>query len=126
MGPPKSEDVSLKDHFEQRQAANERLADERWKAHQEVHTMGQRAIDAALVTLNIRLEGMNEFRAQILKERTEFLKTQVYDVEHKALEGKVDSQQKWQDNMSGRLWMLGTFILAINVLVGFVLRLWGK
>jgi hypothetical protein len=126
MGPLKSEDVSLKDHFEHRLQAIEDMENERWEAHREVHAMGQRAIDAALVTLNVRLEGMNEFRAQILKERSEFVKQQVFDVEHKAIEAKVDSQGRWQDNMSGRLWMLGAFILAINLLVGFVFRLLGK
>lgn len=88
--------------------------------------MGQRAIDAALITLNIRLESMNEFRAQILKERGEFLKQQVYDIEHAALEKRVSDHGKWIDNMNGRLWGLGVFILVINIAVGLLLKFWGK
>ena len=126
MGPRKDDEVSVADHFKERLEFVQRIQEERWEAHKEVHAMGQRAIDSALVTLNIRLEGMNEFRAQILKERGDFVKQPVYDSQRAALEAKVDVQGKWIDNMTGRLWMLGAFILVINILVGFLFRLWGK
>ena len=103
MGPRGEDVISLKAnfeqrlekledaHLEQRLKAMEKLEDARWDAHREVHTMGQLAIDEALKTLNLRLEAMNEFRSQIYQERSEFLKHDIYDSEHKTLETRFES-----------------------------------
>lgn len=121
-----SDRVSLKEHFEERLEAQGKLQDERWKAHYAVHLAQLEEKKAALATMSIRLEGMNEFRAQMANEREQFVKQDIYFSEHKALELKVDGQGKWIDNMSGRFWMFGAMLVAINIVIGFLFRVWGK
>jgi len=50
------------------------------------------AVDIALVDLNRRLEGMNEFRAQIQNERGSFLLKETYDSRHQLLESQINLQ----------------------------------
>jgi hypothetical protein len=121
-----SEEISLKEHFEQIIKAEVKLEDERWKAHYAVHLAEAEEKKAALATMSIRLEGMNEFRAQMAKEREQYLKQDIYMSEHKALETKVQDNAEWISNMSGRLWMLGAMLIAINIVIGFLFRFWGK
>ncbi len=134
MGPRKDgEDISFKEHFEEKLTSIENLESERWRAHREVHEMGQLALDAAVRALDVRLESMNEFRAQISQERSNFLPQQVYDTEHRALENKIDVKteanekrisvmEKWQSNMDGRFWMLGTLLTAVTISLNLAFR----
>jgi hypothetical protein len=126
MGPRSENDIPFREHFEQRIQALERLEDERWKSHEEVHAMGQRAIDAAVTALNLRLENMNEFRAQILNERGLFLKQEVYDIERRAQQAKMAEHSKWIDNMNGKLFGAGLIILGLSTVIGLLLRFWSK
>jgi hypothetical protein len=121
-----SDGVSLKEHFEGLLSAEAKLEDERWKAHYAVHLAEAEEKKAALATMAIRLEGMNEFRAQMAKEREQYLKQDIYVSEHHALEVKVTSNGEWISNMSGRLWMLGAMLITINILIGFAFRFLGK
>ncbi len=119
MGPISEQDIIalLREHFEQRLekledahlaqrlGAIEKLEDSRWAAHKDVHDMGQRAIDEAVKTLNTRLEGMNEFRAQIYQERTEFVKVPIFDSkvqnfdsEYKILESRFETAMEKNSN----------------------------
>jgi hypothetical protein len=127
MVPPRNEnEVSFREYIDNRFKAIEQRFEERWKAHEEIHAMGQRALDTALLRSDDKFESVNKFREQILQERTAFLRQDVYEREHKALELKVDANGKWIDNMTGRLWAAGAIILALSTGIGLLLRFWGK
>jgi len=126
MGPRNDNEVSLREYIDNRLKAIEALQEERWKAHEDIHKMGQRALDTALLRSDDKFESVNKFREQVLEERTAFLRHDVYQREHKALELKVDENSKWIDNMNGRLWAAGAIILALSTGIGLLLRFWGK
>jgi predicted RNase H-like nuclease (RuvC/YqgF family) len=82
--------VSLKEHFDTEHAAlkEQMLA---YKGSQEA------ALEVAKAELNRRLEGMNEFRAQLQSQAATFLTRERFDAnlekevtEHKALSDKID------------------------------------
>jgi len=52
------------------------------------------AMDKADTVMNIRLDSMNEFRAQIKDQTATFLTQVTYDANHKLLETKIESLQK--------------------------------
>jgi len=127
MGPQnENHDVSLREYIEHRLNAIEKLTDERWKAHEDIHAMGQRALDTALLRSDDKFEGVNRLREQVLEERAHFLRRDVYEREHKALELKISDQRTWIDNMNGRMWAVGAIILALSTGIGLLLRFWGR
>ena len=138
MGPPKSDDVSFKEHFEERLKALERLQDERWKSHKEVHDMGQRAFDAYQEATSVKLHDVNKLRDQTIADRTDFLRRDIYEREHQALElkleqglvaqaTKTDAHGKWIDGMTGKLIGAGAVILALASLIAWLMpHPWGK
>lgn len=111
------------------------LLDERDKAHAREHGMLREAIEKAEQGVNLRLEGMNELRAQINAERGSYLTTSTYDAKHEALTQKLDQAERTlagriatleqqSANTSGRFWALGVgltlMVIAINVALHFV------
>jgi len=52
------------------------------------------AMDKAETVMNIRLNSMNEFRAQLSDQASSFLTRDNYEVNHKLLETKIESLQK--------------------------------
>jgi hypothetical protein len=126
MGPRNDNDVSFREYIDNRLKSLEQRFEERWKAHEEIHMMGQRALDTALLRSDDKFESVNKFREQVLEERSMFLRNDVYKREHEALELKVDANSKWIDNMTGRLWAAGAIILAASTGIGILLRFWGK
>lgn len=54
----------------------------------------RRAIDKAETSLDSRLEGMNEFRAQILSERAHFVTQDNYNQKHDQLDQQIDEVRR--------------------------------
>jgi hypothetical protein len=126
MGTRDENNVPFREYIDNRLKALEQRFEERWKAHEEIHAMGQRALDTALLRSDDKFESVNNFREQVLQERVDFLRNDVYEREHKALELKVDGHSKWIDNMTGRLWAAGAIITAICTGIGLLLKYWGR
>lgn len=126
MGSQNEKDISFREHFEERLRSVEKLEDARWKAHEEVHEMGQKAFDVAMARSDDKFDSVNKFREQVLEERSVFMRRDTYESDHKILEDKVATQQQWIDNMSGRLWAAGAGIVALCTAISLVLRFWGK
>jgi len=106
-------DVPLKDYIE-------RILDERGAQHKAHWDSSEKALDAATAAMNARLETMNEFRAQILEERSNYLRRDQLDptlVRLKLLEEEVSE-------FSGRFWMLAFLIpTAVAVIISLVVWL---
>jgi hypothetical protein len=118
-------------------AAQQKLSDQRWDAHGDVHALNQRAVDEAVRVLNARLETMNEFRAQIANERGEFVRQEIYTSEHKSSESKFEAAidrlitriavlENYKSNIEGRFWMLGVTLVGINVTIELLFKYFGR
>jgi hypothetical protein len=73
-----------------------------------------------------RLAEMNEFRAQILMERKDFMSTKEYDVKHEFLRARIEKLEQSKSNLDGRFWALGTGLGILTVVVNIIIRLWAK
>ena len=101
MGAKREEEPMFIRLLEQKIDSLEKLGDERWKAHEEVHKQGQRTMDASFAANQEKLSTMNEFREQQNKERADFVRLEVYSSEHKALEAKLDSKNEANEKRFG-------------------------
>ena len=75
---------------------HERQLREQWQQdHMEIHRLEQRALNISATDLSRRLEGMNEFRAQLVREREGYVQRDLYDREHAttAERQRVDSER---------------------------------
>lgn len=67
----------------------------------------RRQVDRADRVLNERLETMNEFRAQILTERAEFVRTDQFDARQKEINMAFRNLEDFVANLKGRMWSIG-------------------
>jgi chromosome segregation ATPase len=119
--------------------------EQRFAQHNREHQMIQDAVAKAEQSVNVRLEGMNELRAQINSERGSYLSRAEYDAKHEALAHAVDalersmiakidnaertlasriaSLENAQANMAGRLWAVGVGLTIMVVVINVALKL---
>ena len=84
--------------------------------HIESHILySERAVEKAEDAMCKRLEGMNEFRAQLSDQSKTFITYDVYDVNHKLLESKIDS-------ISKTVWIGIGIAIAFSFVVPIVLH----
>jgi len=84
--------------------------------HIESHIVySERAVDKAEEAMTKRLEGMNEFRSQLTNQSKTFITYEVYDVNHKLLESKID-------NISKTVWIGIGIAIAFSFVVPIVLH----
>ena len=79
-----SPDVPLREYIE-------RIFEEKQKALEIAFISQQKALDLATRNLELRLEKLNELRAEVSADRSEFVKFATYDAQHRSLEDKIDS-----------------------------------
>ena len=81
----------------------------------------EKSILQAKVDMERRLEGMNEFRAQLERQADTFLDKGYYTLEHKNMMDKVEILIRWKDRSEGKAsWtnLMAAAALAISALVG--------
>jgi hypothetical protein len=115
-------DVRLKEYLEELISAADRHVTAEWTSHRREHALLKEAIDTAYSVLNGRLEGMNEFRAQINAERGQYVTKSIYDERYERLVERIAGLEKYKSNMDGKLWMLGTGLMAVTILLNLLLR----
>lgn len=115
-------DVALKEYLEGLISAKEKQDAAQWEAHRREHTLLKEALDVAHGVMNGRLEGMNEFRSQINSERGNYVAKVVYEERHERLIERLGELEKYKSNMDGKLWMLGTGLMATTILLNLLLR----
>lgn len=88
-------------------------------------TLKQRAIEKAEASVDKRLEGMNEFRAQLKDERANFITVDKLESEKTAIHGRIDAMakdydalEKWKNNMQGRFVIIAIVITVVAGLIG--------
>jgi len=67
--------------------------------------------------LEHRLEGLNELRADVIKDRDLFLKKDVFDQVNTALQNRVSKLESWQAKIVGG----GILLMALSAIFGAVI-----
>lgn len=106
------------------------VQEERWSSHRREHDAEEKAVLEARHVLDRRLEGMNELRRQIDRERGVFATREM--VEEKSaglaavsqsrldiLNGRLDKLERWQSNITGRLATLAAVFTVFMTIIVF-------
>jgi hypothetical protein len=88
------------------------------------HQAGDAKIQKASEVLDYRLEEMNNFRAQINQERTEYLRREMYDRDHAALDERVKILEIVRGEQTGRTAAYASLVAFVAILAQVVLHFW--
>jgi len=92
------------------------------KAHEKEHELLNQSIILARDALDIRLEHMNEFRAQVLSDRGEFVNKDKFDLTHAALINRVSQLERDAAAFRGRMLGIGSAVTVMLIILQVVLR----
>jgi hypothetical protein len=108
--------VSLKEYFTTLLNERCRIIDQRF-AEQD------RALQLSRDELERRLEGLNQLRQDVVKDRSEYVTRDVYELNHKVLESRINSVEDAIAQMETRtatiIALMGFVIIAINLLLQY-------
>ena len=90
--------------------------------HTREHQLLAEALEHSRQVMEARLEGMNEFRAQIQDERKDLMSVDRYNVRHELIETKISVMEKTVANMQGRMTAIAAAITVFLVAMELVLR----
>jgi preprotein translocase subunit SecF len=88
------------------------------------HEAGDAKIQKANEVLDYRLEEMNNFRAQINQERTEYLRRDMYDRDHSALAERVKVLEIVRGEQAGRTAAYASTVAFVVIMVQIMLHFW--
>lgn len=98
---------------------------EQWQvAHENVHVLEKEARTLAVEDINRRLEDMNQFRAQLNKERGDYLLRHDYEREHSALADRVKELEIARGEQSGKAAAYASLAGLVGIGAGIVLHFW--
>jgi len=83
-----------------------------------------RETEQARASIDLRLDAMNELRAQITNERGNYLARDSFDRLHNALEERIRLIETFKANMDGRFLMLGGIMVLAQLVIGIVGLVW--
>lgn len=93
-------EVSLKEHID-------RIFDEK-----------EKSLRLVAASLEHRLETLNALRADVMKDREQFLPKTVYEEMHSALTDRISKIEAWQSRIVGA----GILLMALSGLLGAVIE----
>ena len=88
------------------------------------HEAGDAKIQKASEVLEYRLEEMNNFRAQINQERTEYLRRELYERDHAGLADRVKILEIARGEQTGRTAAFASMVALLVIVVQVVLHFW--
>ncbi len=101
------------------------------------HAANERALDLNTSNINRRLDALNELRASVEKDRSEFVKQDVFDLSVKEVKSRLDSTKEdldirlrgietRQSSAESRsiTWIsaIGLFLLIMEIVLKFLIR----
>jgi len=106
-------DITLQKYIDMRLKATEDKIDAQSTYIQQHFDLNDRALQKAEDAMLIRLDSMNEFRAQINKERTEYVTKDSLTILLQSMDKRLKHLEEANAFSSGRLWMvMAAFIVA--------------
>lgn len=104
----------------------ETLIKEYKESHDREHKLLAEALRASREALDVRLETMNQFRAQILSERGLMVTKERFDVVHEGLDKRVGVIEAGLANLVGRMAAyaiaLGVGLTVLELILRFVVK----
>ena len=100
------------------------VADEKLRVR-ENELLAQQVVTAKSA-IDIRLEGMNELRAQINKERGLYLEAALFDAKYEAIIERLNRMDLKVANWEGRFWMLGAGITSMVIVIQVLMNWYRK
>jgi hypothetical protein len=110
-------DIPLEKHIESRIDGAIVLVEARFVA-------AEKAIMLAKEDIDRRLDAMNELRAQITLERTEFVTRAWYTQAHDALEERLRTVEQFKSNIDGKIYMLGGLLIIMQIGLAAIVHFW--
>jgi len=92
------------------------------RAHEKEHELLNQNIVLARDALDVRLEHMNEFRAQVLSDRGEFVNKDKFDLTHAALIDRVSQLERDSAAFRGRMLGIGSAVTVMLIILQVALR----
>ena len=86
----------------------------------------QAALDAAKLVNDARLESMNELRAQIFKERGQYIGREMFDRMINEKETRLRIVEGFKDNINGRMVMIGALMAILNFIILALMAWWTR
>jgi len=106
-----------------------RESDLLWDAHHREHDAITKALERAQQAMEHRLEGMNEFRAQLSDQVSTFMtreqigeREKTIDLAVTQLREQVNLLDRWRAVMEGRLWALSVGFTIVTIAINVVAR----
>jgi hypothetical protein len=88
------------------------------------HEARDAKIQKANEVLDYRLEEMNNFRAQINQERSEYLRREMYDREHSAMDERVKILEIVRGEQTGRTAAYASVVAVVVIVAQVILHFW--
>lgn len=116
--------VSLREHIEA-------VLAERWQAHDREHAdisealtlareASERALVEARVEINARLDKLNELRSEVLTDRSEYVRREVFDQGAAIRDQRLDVLENWRSKATGASVVLVLFAGTIGAAIAKV------
>jgi hypothetical protein len=99
-----SNDVSLREYIEKVESGH-------WEAHDREHESLANAMRVARDVVEGRLERLNELRTEVLTDRTQFIRRDVFEAYREAVEKRFRSLQ------AALLTLAGTLVLGVVLVI---------
>ena len=112
--------VSIRDYIDSRMKAEERRLDDFLKLITQHFDLNAKAIEKAEEAMLIRLEQMNEFRAQINKERAEYASKEAVVEMWRNIEKRLKPLEESRAFSAGKLWMVMAAFATIPTILAVI------
>jgi hypothetical protein len=110
-----NDDITLKDYVDT-------LFRQYKESHDKEHRLIEKSVDAARDAMDIRLDHMNEFRAQIQSERGDFVTRERFNAVTEILSTRLGNLEVAFSDFKGRVLGIGSGIAVFLVIIELVLR----
>jgi uncharacterized coiled-coil protein SlyX len=113
-------DVPLREYIESRINSLEDKIISQSKYIEQHFELNERAIKKAEEAMLVRLETMNEFRAQINKERTDYVTKEALAVCEKNTDARLKKLEMAGSFSAGRMWVVMAAFAAIPTILAII------
>jgi hypothetical protein len=97
------------------------FCDERQKGVEARFAAMDKAIALATISLERRLDLLNEFRGQSEDQAARFVSSEVLDAKLESIINRLNIAEQWKANMEGRMWAISIGVTVFNILLGIAL-----
>jgi len=114
-------DIPLLTHLLERLDLEKQLRDERWRHHDEKHELEAQALRLQAIEYERRLDQLNHDHANTRLTQQTYVSIGVYDAEKREWDNRVRNLEKWQNNLIGRLVVIGALAMVVAGILGAVI-----